>query len=370
MLNFVMIGWIFSPFSFQNVDVYGNPNAYVHPELTIGDQPPPLKVGKWMRGTPLTQFEKGKVYLVEFWASWCNPCQKSVPHLNKLQEKYRRKGVQVVAVAANEAHGHGEAKGSAPLELFLKRRGRTIDYTVGYTANEKIYREWVEAARLSGLPWVFIIDRQGRIAWIGQPFHDGFEQALSQVVAQTHPLEQWKRRHEIRQGERIKGWDLAEQFWKAMDEKDWKSALRHSRTLKRMDGDWFYYEAAMAFELMWSRLNQKDQAMVFAKEAQAGFLNSKPEGLAALAELILSDKNLTDPQVKLAFELAQHAVTLTRAEDPSSLLLLAKAEAIRGDADLAMTRLEKALPLADASLGKKILEEKNRLEKQRPPNEK
>ncbi len=40
------------------------------PTLHIGDPAPPIKVQTWLRGEPITQFEKGKVYVVEFWASW------------------------------------------------------------------------------------------------------------------------------------------------------------------------------------------------------------------------------------------------------------------------------------------------------------
>lgn len=39
-------------------------------ELTIGSSAPPLKIAKWIKGTPIDGFEKGKVYVLEFWASW------------------------------------------------------------------------------------------------------------------------------------------------------------------------------------------------------------------------------------------------------------------------------------------------------------
>ncbi|MEO8884533.1 MAG: hypothetical protein ABI367_00625, partial [Mucilaginibacter sp.] len=41
-----------------------------HPIKNIGDDVPQLRVKKWLKGTPVEEFEKGKVYVVEFWATW------------------------------------------------------------------------------------------------------------------------------------------------------------------------------------------------------------------------------------------------------------------------------------------------------------
>ena len=43
------------------------------PSLTLGDAAPPLQVREWLKGTPVQKFEKGRVYVVEFWATWCRP---------------------------------------------------------------------------------------------------------------------------------------------------------------------------------------------------------------------------------------------------------------------------------------------------------
>ena len=72
--------------------------------LTIGSVAPELDIEHWVqngngRFKPVTKFEKDKVYVVEFWATWCGPCVASMPHLAELQKTYASKGVQIVSIS-------------------------------------------------------------------------------------------------------------------------------------------------------------------------------------------------------------------------------------------------------------------------------
>ena len=60
--------------------------------LKAGDPAPKLKPGKWIQGEPVSEFEKGKAYIVEFWATWCPPCRASIPHLNEIHTKFKAPG--------------------------------------------------------------------------------------------------------------------------------------------------------------------------------------------------------------------------------------------------------------------------------------
>src|SRR5262249_37587197 len=57
--------------------------------LKLGDPAPKLDVKEFIKGDPVPSLEKGKVYVVEFWAPWCPPCRTSIPHLTELQKKHK-----------------------------------------------------------------------------------------------------------------------------------------------------------------------------------------------------------------------------------------------------------------------------------------
>src|SRR6476661_7319275 len=65
--------------------------------LVVGDPAPKITVSKWVKGTPVANFEKGKLYVVEFWATWCGPCKVSIPHLTELAKQY--KNVKFIGVS-------------------------------------------------------------------------------------------------------------------------------------------------------------------------------------------------------------------------------------------------------------------------------
>ena len=76
----------------------GGTNASVR-KLSLGDPAPPLFVSRWIKGQKFDRFEPGKVYVLDFWATWCGPCIESFPHLTRLQKQYADKGVTVIGVS-------------------------------------------------------------------------------------------------------------------------------------------------------------------------------------------------------------------------------------------------------------------------------
>jgi thiol-disulfide isomerase/thioredoxin len=134
--------------------------------LKVGDAAPPLVVRKWIKGNPLTTFIPGKVYVVEFWAIWCGPCQAAMPHLSELARKYKDKA-EVISFDVKEDK---KTDFLPKVERFVKWSGDRMDYSVAIDATDDIMEKtWLQAAGANGIPHLFIIDKQGKIAWHGHP---------------------------------------------------------------------------------------------------------------------------------------------------------------------------------------------------------
>jgi len=99
---------------------------------------------------------RGKVILLDLWASWCAPCKASFPVMDTLQKTYRDKGLLIIAVSVDEKR--------ADMEKFLK--ANPVTFTVVRDAAQKL----VAAAEVASMPTSFLIDRQGKIRFA----HTGF----------------------------------------------------------------------------------------------------------------------------------------------------------------------------------------------------
>ncbi|MEQ1739851.1 MAG: TlpA disulfide reductase family protein [Methyloglobulus sp.] len=123
--------------------------------------------------TALKQYA-GKVIYLDFWASWCAPCRTSFPLLNKLHEKLKAQGFEVVAVNLDED--------KANAEKFLK------EFPVSFTVLRDAKGEWADQFVVESMPTSFILDKQGVV----QNIHHGFasddikelEEKITKLLAQ------------------------------------------------------------------------------------------------------------------------------------------------------------------------------------------
>jgi thiol-disulfide isomerase/thioredoxin len=79
------------------------------PTLKIGDRAPVLESISWLQGDPVTKYEPRRVYVVEFWATWCPPCTKAIPHLTAIQNG-QILGEQVPAIPVATVHDSPAAR--------------------------------------------------------------------------------------------------------------------------------------------------------------------------------------------------------------------------------------------------------------------
>jgi thiol-disulfide isomerase/thioredoxin len=111
---------------------------------------------------------KGKVVLVDFWASWCPPCKESFPALDVIQRDYRARGVAVIAVNVDERQKDADAfLATHPHQLVVvfDPRGKSP-----------------KAFKVQGMPSSFVIDRRGEIRYTHQGYPQGIDAAYRQEL--------------------------------------------------------------------------------------------------------------------------------------------------------------------------------------------
>jgi peroxiredoxin len=111
---------------------------------------------------------RGQVVLINFWASWCNPCRQELPLLSKIYSQYRGAGFALLAVNVDDNRKDAE--------VMLKRLD--LKFPTLFDGNKKV-------AKLYGvdtMPATLVIDRDGRVRYVHRGYYDGYERKYEQQV--------------------------------------------------------------------------------------------------------------------------------------------------------------------------------------------
>lgn len=332
--------------------------------LKIGDPAPKLDLAKWVKGTPIKEFAANKIYVVEFWATWCGPCRQSIPHLTELAKQYKDK---ITIIGVNSFEVPPETTGTehfAKVEAFVKEMGTQMEYNVALDGPEgKMAKTWMEAAGQNGIPTAFIVGGQKQILWIGHPME--LKPVLDDVIAGKWDVKAARAKADEEAKLAAELEEMMGKLTSAMEVGDSKTALKEIDNIiaKRPE------LKPLLIEVKVDILFDVDPkaAVALAKELANGDLKDDAMFLNNVAwRMVEEDEPKVPMDYASALEFAKRAADLTKNEDPTVLDTLAfalfrsgrKAEAIETQKK-AIALLEKD-PEADPEL---LQELKGRLKK-------
>ena len=124
------------------------------------------------RGTTSLKSLRGKVVVVDFWGTFCEPCKKSFPKLQDLNTKYSASGLRIIGISEDESDDKDKIPG------FADTYG--AKFMVGWVGDKKIAKSY----RPETMPSSFIIDKKGIVRYAHVGYHDGEEAVVEKEIKQ------------------------------------------------------------------------------------------------------------------------------------------------------------------------------------------
>ncbi|HKO59970.1 MAG TPA: TlpA disulfide reductase family protein [Pyrinomonadaceae bacterium] len=151
----------------------------------IGQQAPEIAVKEWLNGPAATLSHlRGRVVLLEFWATWCQPCREMFPKLQELYEKHAELGLEVVALTRHYLAYGGTAESMSNERELMRRmvNEKGVTFSVGVAEDERL--QGIYGA--NGLPTIALIDRRSVVRYAGPDSDDPlFKDALKRCLEET-----------------------------------------------------------------------------------------------------------------------------------------------------------------------------------------
>jgi len=116
------------------------------------------------------QEQRGQVVMLNFWATWCGPCRREMPQLDRLYEKYRAAGFVLLGVNIDE-----DQRNAVGLSSKLG-----LHFPVLFDSKQKVSRLY----DLSTMPSTVLIDRDGRVRFVHLGYKDGYEETYEKQVTE------------------------------------------------------------------------------------------------------------------------------------------------------------------------------------------
>lgn len=307
----------------------------VGPTLLVGSKAPGFEVAKWIKGEEIKEYAAGRVYIVEFWATWCGPCKRSIPHLTELAAKHKDK-VTVVGVSVWETQPDDTTSEYLPrVEEFVTKMGDKMNYVVAAdTATHSMSNLWMAASGQQGIPASFIV-KDGVIQWMGHPL-DGMDAALGEILAGTYdPSKEAARKAKAEEAMKVKQ-EIFQKVTTLAEEGKGKDAVAELEKLIAIEE--VVEDRRFLHRFKFDLMLGYDEAAAYSlgRELSAGVLKDDEFNQYVMAERILTDEKLKSPDFALALSLAERSAAIWEDDKTMALDLVGYANFKLGNIDRAI----------------------------------
>ncbi len=159
----------------------GAPAAGTPPAPVTYPDAPPFTLSSVTGGSLSLEDLKGKVVLLDFWATWCGPCRAGIPHLNEMYAAHKDAGLEIVGISVDR-----DAGGRSGLETvrdFTRKQPIAYKLVMGDAGVVNAY------GGIRSIPTAFLVDRAGRVRkrYVGLQPREVFEKDIAPLLAEKAP---------------------------------------------------------------------------------------------------------------------------------------------------------------------------------------
>lgn len=299
-----------------------------HQPITIGDKAPDIDVSHWLKGKSVGEFEGGRIYVLEFWATWCAPCRISMPHFSELQKQYEDYDVTFLGIS--------DEKPQTVVAFLAKTDSSTdqlwndkIRYTLATDPDRSVYKTYMRGAAQDTIPTAFIIGKDQRIEWVGNPTADGLDEALAAVVRGRWDRDAFGVEYEKKVAPVREAMLVMDRMDAAGESQSWSEAQEAVARLVESQPDYQRLKASL-FRKMLHECSDSAKTYAYGREILKAFWDD-PRLLNQVAWVTVDDEEVQARDLAFALKAAQRANMLTEESDPAILDTLARVYFEKGD---------------------------------------
>ncbi|MEO1130003.1 MAG: hypothetical protein AAFX05_09925 [Planctomycetota bacterium] len=232
--------------------------------------------------------------------------------------------------AEPESESKSEATSKSKVDRFMTtEKGQEMTYRIAFDTGEHAAADFMQAAGQGGIPTAFVIDRTGKIAWIGHP-EGGLEEVLAAVIkGDFDPIKFAEEQERMMQQAQA----LHQRFGMAMNNEDWDSVISIADEMLALNDKWFADRAVWKYIAL-IKDGRVEEAKKWAAQVASTLFHKDANQLNMFSWAIVGPDSMLDEKevdTALGLRLAERANELTKSEDASILDTVARAHYVSGD---------------------------------------